>query len=133
MIRQRMLYPNQPMDKCQFDKDDEEQTFHLGAFVDSKLVSVASFTFERHPDLQEPYQFHLQGMATLPDHQKKGLSSELLKIAFPIVKQNMCNIVWCHARENAVGYYEKVGFEQIGEPFDVPGEGPHRLMLYRLS
>lgn len=132
-IRQQMLRPDSPIDKCKFDGDEEDQTFHLGAFMDNKLVSVASFYFEKHPDLKEPFQFRLRGMATLPDYQHKGLSTELLKMAFPIIKQNFCHLCWCNARVSATGFYQKVGFEKVGEEFDIPGIGPHLLMFKKLG
>ena len=49
-------------ESCQFKGDDEDQTFHLGAFIDGQLVSVASMYFEKHPDIEEPYQYQLQGI-----------------------------------------------------------------------
>lgn len=128
-----MLRPDSPIERCKFARDEEDQTFHLGAFMDNKLVSVASFYFEKHPDLEEPFQFRLRGMATLPDYQHKGLSTELLKMAFPIIKQNFCHLVWCNARVTAVEFYQKVGFEKVGEEFDIPGIGPHLLMFKSLN
>jgi predicted GNAT family N-acyltransferase len=127
-IRQQMLRPGQSIDQCNFTGDEDDQTFHLGAFKEGKLISVASFYFENHPILTEPYQFRLRGMATLNEHQRKGLSSALLKTAFPIIKQNLCPVVWCNARKGAVGFYEKIGFTVTGTEFDIPGIGPHFLM-----
>lgn len=132
-IRQKMLRPTLPKEEVRFPGDDDEQTFHLGGFIDSKLASVASFYFERNPEFNEPYQFRLRGMATLSENQGQGLSSELLKMAFPIIKQNMCSLLWCNAREGAVGFYEKVGFEKVGEYFDIPTIGKHILMIKKID
>ncbi|MCO4795379.1 MAG: GNAT family N-acetyltransferase [Bacteriovoracaceae bacterium] len=132
-IRQQMLRTDSPIERCKFTGDEEDQTFHLGAFMDSKLVSVASFYFEKHPELDEPFQFRLRGMATLPEYQGKGLSTELLNMAFPIIKQNFCHLVWCNARVSAVEFYQKVGFEKVGEEFDIPGIGPHLLMYKNIG
>ena len=133
-IRSKMLFRgDNPNESCQFKGDDEDQTFHLGAFIDGQLVSVASMYFEKHPDIEEPYQYQLQGMATLVEHQYKGLSSALLQVAFPIVKQNFCHLVWCNAREEAIGFYKQVGFEGIGDLFDIPPVGKHLLMVKYLD
>ena len=132
-LRHQMLRPGKPVESCVFVGDDDEQTFHLGAFVDSKLVSVASFYFEKHPKLLPPYQYRLRGMATLPEHQRSGLSSELLKMAFPIIKQNLATMLWCNARLTAVGFYEKVGFEKIGEVFSIADIGEHILMTKKID
>lgn len=129
-IRQQVLVPDHDLKKAKFENDDDEDiSFHLGAFKDSKLVSVASFYYERNPTFQDQHQYQLRGMATLPDFQGQGLSSELLTMAFPIIKQNFCTLLWCNARTTAVGFYEKVGFKKLNdEIFEIEGIGPHVLM-----
>lgn len=128
-----MLRQNRPIETCYFDGDDDEQTFHLGAFEDNKLVSVASFFFEKHEAINEENQYRLRGMATLPEFQNQGRSNALLKMAFPLIKQNMTSLLWCAARTSAVGFYEKIGFEPMGEIFEVPYTGPHQLMVKRID
>ena len=116
---------------CLFEGDEAEQTFHLGGFVEGQLVSVTSFYFEKHSLFEDPYQYRLRGMATLPEYQGQGFSSALLKMAFPIIKQNLCTLLWCNARTTAQGYYQKVGFEKVGEEF-ATDEGPHILMFKKI-
>ncbi len=72
-------------------------------------------------------------MATLPEHQNKGLSKALLQTAFPIIQNNHVNLLWCNARVDACGFYEKVGFNKMGEEFMIPDVGPHYLMLKILN
>jgi ribosomal protein S18 acetylase RimI-like enzyme len=38
--------------------------------------------------------------------------------------------LWCQARERAVSFYERAGFQVVGEPFDVPKIGEHRGMVW---
>jgi predicted GNAT family N-acyltransferase len=132
-IRQRMLREGFPIEDCIFKGDEEEQTFHLGAFEEGKLVSVASFYYDKNDTFDEPNQYRLRGMATLPDYQHRGLSRELLKMAFPLIKRNFCTLLWCNARTSAVGFYQKTGFEKVGEEFDIPTVGPHYLMFKKLD
>lgn len=132
-IRHRMLRPNGSIEDCMFQGDNDEMTFHLGAFVDKKLVSVASFYFEKHPAFEETYQYRLRGMATLPEHQGQGLSSALLRTAFPVIKHNQCRLLWCNAREKALGFYLKVGFTQTGELFTIQNIGKHILMSVKID
>jgi GNAT superfamily N-acetyltransferase len=128
-----MLRPNGTMDDCIFQGDNDELTFHLGAFVDKKLVSVASFYFEKNDRFTDPYQYRLRGMATLPEHQGQGLSSALLRTAFPVIKQNQCTLLWCNAREKAMGFYTKVGFHPEGVTFSIPHIGKHILMSIKID
>jgi GNAT superfamily N-acetyltransferase len=132
-IRHKMLRPSGTLEDCVFRGDNDELTFHLGAFVDSKLVSVASFYFERNDIFSDQYQYRLRGMATLPEYQGQGLSSALLRTAFPVIKQNQCTLLWCNAREKAMGFYLQVGFEATGEFFSVPNIGKHILMSIKID
>jgi GNAT superfamily N-acetyltransferase len=128
-LRHKMLRPHGSLQDCIYSGDADELTFHLGAFVEKKLVSVASFYFEAHPQFPtHPHQYRLRGMCTLPDFQGRGYSSALLKTAFPLIKQNQCTLLWCNAREGAEGFYQKVGFSSFGELFELPQIGQHRLM-----
>ena len=130
-IRQQVLIPDHDIKKGKFEHDDDDDvSFHLGAFEDSKLVSVASFFYDRNTMFKEEHQYQLRGMATLPEYQGRGLSSELLNMAFPIIKQNFCTLLWCNARTSAIGYYEKVGFQKHDENvFEIEGIGSHVLMF----
>ncbi len=132
-IRHKMLRPSGTVEDCMFQGDHDELTFHLGAFVDKKLVSVASFYFEKHPAFSEAYQYRLRGMATLPEYQGQGYSSALLRTAFPVIKQNQCSLLWCNAREKALGFYKKVGFVASGELFSIPNIGKHMLMSVKID
>lgn len=132
-IRHKMLRPSGTLEDCVFHGDHDEMTFHLGAFVEKKLVSVASFYFERNEKFPDPYQYRLRGMATLPEFQGQGHSQNLLRTAFPVIKQNQCTLLWCNAREKAIGFYEKVGFEPTGELFPLPQIGKHILMSIKID
>jgi GNAT superfamily N-acetyltransferase len=126
----QVLVPDHSLKKAKFEGDDDEDiSFHLGAFLDGKLVSVASFFYERNSKFPDLHQYQLRGMATLPEYQNRGLSRELLTMAFPIIKQNFCTLLWCNAKESAIGFYEKVGFlKHTGEVFEIAEIGPHVLM-----
>lgn len=132
-LRLKILRPNATIEQCQYPGDTDDLTFHLGAFKDDKLVSVASFYMDNHPTIEADYQFRLRGMATLDDFRGEGMSSSLLRTAFPLIKKNHVNTIWCNARTSAIGFYKKVGFEQIGGEFDIEGIGPHVLMVKNLE
>lgn len=130
-IRQQVLRAGLPIETCYFDYDNDEYTFHLGAYVNDHLASIASFYLIQNPAFEDKYQFQLRGMATLPEYQGQGLSSALLKTAFPIIEKNHVNILWCNARIEAIGFYEKVGFKSLGQEFEIEGVGAHKLMFKR--
>lgn len=132
-LRSAILRDGLDVAHCYFDHDHDENTFHLGAFVNDKLASVASFYLEKHPEIEGEYQYRLRGMATLEKFQGQGLSRALLRTAFPMIRQNHVFLVWCNARVSAIGFYEKVGFQIRSEKFEIQGVGPHVVMSIDLS
>src|SRR5690349_5649460 len=109
-IRHEILRRGLPIESARFNGDTDESTFHLGAVLEGRLVSVASFFFRPNEFFSEDVQCQLRGMATLAEHQGKGLGRALLNAALSILPQNGCELVWCNARESAIGFYENMGF-----------------------
>ena len=128
-IREHMLNESSPLGEHAFVMDDDDLSFHLGAFVNNRLVSIASFYFEKHPYIDGENHCRICGMATLNEFQKNGYSTALLNAAIPLIKRNSCNLVWCNVRESAIGFYQKSGFHVQGESFELPEGGKHRLMI----
>jgi GNAT superfamily N-acetyltransferase len=131
-IRNKVLRPNEIKTDYIFPGDEDESTLHLGAFLDGTLVSAATFLFQAHPKIDGKVPVRLRGMATLSKHRKKGLSKALIETAMPIVKQNQCDVLWCEAREQAIGFYLSLGFQTYGGLFQREFIGPHQLMYLTL-
>ena len=119
------------MDECRFTGDDNPDSFHLGYFVNEQLVCVASF----HPQGYAEFTgrgYQLRGMATLKEHQGKGLGTQLVNFAVVYLRGQKANYIWCNARQVAVSFYANVGFEMVSKEFDIPGIGPHYAMYAKL-
>jgi ribosomal protein S18 acetylase RimI-like enzyme len=43
------------------------------------------------------------------------------------------NLIWFNARENAVKFYEKLGYTKQGNPFIIDGIGSHYVMYKMLT
>lgn len=127
-LRHKILRPNQTIEDCQYPGDEDDGSFHLGAYVDEKLVSVASFYIDRYEKIEDEFQYRLRGMATEPEHRGKGYSLALLNTAIPLIEKNNIHVLWCNARSGALGFYQKVGFEVISDEFEIEGIGPHFVM-----
>jgi len=129
-IRQEVLRPGKPINECYFDGDQAEDTFHLGVFVQHKLAGVASFMKNSNPLFSPPIQFQLRGMAVIEDYKKQGLGAELLKKGESIIFLKFKEpFLWFNARTHAVGFYQKFGYQTIGEEFDIPGVCKHIVMF----
>jgi predicted GNAT family N-acyltransferase len=68
-------------------------------------------------------------MATGPDVRGSGVGKELLLDGLARVAARGGDLVWCHARTTAAGFYERLGFSVVTQPYDRPGIGPHVGML----
>jgi len=59
----------------------------------------------------------LRQMAVASDYQRKGLGQELLLFAERTAKENGYSAIRMHARKTATGFYEKIGYNVMGEEF----------------
>ncbi len=132
-IRHKVLRPNQTLEDCQFPGDHDHGTFHLGAYKGDKLISIASFYQENHPDIEGNVQFRLRGMATLEEYRKEKAGSRLLISAEDMLKKQHTDSWWCNARVGVADYYKKLGLREHGEVFDLPPIGPHIVMYKTLT
>ncbi|MET3695815.1 acetyltransferase (GNAT) family protein [Bacillus oleivorans] len=134
-IRHQVLRPNQTIEDCKYDGDFDLDTFHVGAFLDEELVSIASFYRESSPGFPEVLQYRLRGMATLEHVRNQKAGSSILHFAERILEKREASLWWCNARVSVSDYYKKLGLHEYGEVFEIEPIGPHKLMykkLYRL-
>jgi predicted GNAT family N-acyltransferase len=132
-VRQRVLRPHQQPEELVYPSDDDADTFHLGAVNESGDV-LAILSMYRHaqpptdPD-GEPKAWRIRGMASVPKARGTGLGRELVERARDRVWAIDRDPIWCNARENAFGFYQKLGFEIVGGIFEIDGIGPHAVMV----
>ena len=69
-------------------------------------------------------------MAVREDVRGSGAGRKILEalIAHAASQGLPCEI-WCNGRANVKGYYERFGFVQQSDIFDLPHLGPHVLMV----
>ncbi|KLU06610.1 putative acetyltransferase [Rhodopirellula islandica] len=70
----------------------------------------------------------LRQMAVAPDRQGEGIGAKLLAEVEASLEQRGYTQFQLHARETAIGFYEKVGYTAIGETFTEISL-PHRKMV----
>jgi len=131
-IRYKVLRPNQSIESIKYESDVFRNSFHLGAYVDTKLISVASFLKERHSSFDEINQYRLNGMATLNEYRGKGAGSTLLIEGEKILKKRHARLLWCNAKFPVSNYYTGFGLREHGEVFVIDSIGPHKLMYKKL-
>ena len=132
-IRHKILRPHQDIEDSKYPSDHEEGSFHVGAFLDDKLVTVVSFCLEKHPDFPEKAQYRLRAMATLDDYRMLGAGRLAVRFAEEIISDKGTDLLWCKGRTSVQKYYENLGFKAHGEAFDYPPIGPHIIMYKKLE
>ena len=64
-----------------------------------------------------PKEVRLRQMAVISGLQKHGIGKALMQFAENIARDRGFTKICMHARETAVGFYEKLGYKKIGERF----------------
>jgi GNAT superfamily N-acetyltransferase len=116
--------------------------FHVGALQDGRVVSTAAFMIEAHPDYMAefgPLQWRLRGMASDPALQGQGLGGRVLAFGVAEVARRLITsgvasaTVWCSGRTGAQRFYERHGFQPIGDVYETPGTGPHFVFWRKVA
>ena len=72
-------------------------------------------------------------MAILESFQKNGYGQQLIERAEEISKQKNTDLIWLNAREKAVTFYQKLGYEVFSKPFDIVNIGLHYVMFKKID
>lgn len=131
-VRHPVLRSGKPIGSCHFDADELETTKHFGYIDHGRLVGVASLFAVKNEAFESPKQFQLRGMAVLLDHQKKGIGEKLAFHTEKYAIRENADLIWFNAREVAVGFYQKLGYEIFGKPFPISDIGLHYIMFKKL-
>lgn len=126
-LRFLVLWPHKlGMEECLLDIDFNEGTRHFAARNHlNEVVACCTMVLEPKEIEAQVYGVRLRAMATHPNIRGKGTGKELLLYAMSKFKDGK---FWCDAREVAVPFYLKCGWNVRSEPYDIPIIGKHFLM-----
>jgi GNAT superfamily N-acetyltransferase len=113
--------------------DDLPAGVHIGAEDDDGTVVGTCFVYPDpcpwRPGLTGTW--HLRQMATAPERRGEGIGTAVLEAAVEHVRAQDAPLLWCHARETAVGFYAAHGFLSYGEVFIDPEHPIPHLRMWR--
>ena len=132
-VRHPVLRAGKPLKTCHFDGDEYETTVHFGLLTKGKLVGVASIFEASSAYFESENQLQLRGMAVLEPHRMKGFGEALLRHSEKHAEARRCEILWFNARIIAVPFYERCGYQTIGDTFDIGDIGAHYVMYKKLA
>ncbi len=133
-LRQRILRPGQAEHELVYPGDDDADSLHVGAFDGERLLGVAS-VYRQPPEgaAGTPGDWRLRGMAVVPEARLRGVGAALLAACEAHARARGGTRLWFNARLDALPFYRARGYVVIGEPYDLPGIGPHCFAERRLD
>ena len=103
-------------------------TLHLGIYLKDNLIGVCSFFQNSHSNILQEAQYQIRGMAIIKNFQRKGLGYQILNYGENLLKEKNTRIIWCNAREVALHFYKKNGYQISGDSFPIGDIGLHYVM-----
>lgn len=146
-LRRRALRPHLPVEASIYP--EEAKAIHFALYLPGTLgantpISIVTAHPEAlpgsspsgsnpgEPNPGEAVHWRIRGMATEPTHINQGHGSKVLKALLDWGQAQGIPLFWCNARERAVPFYERFGFQTCSELFEIPSIGMHKRMKLEL-
>ncbi len=101
--------------------ESEKENILIGAFEDDDILGCCMLVEENSRIIR------LRQMAVLNNLQGKGVGRAIMNFAENIARDRGYKVLSMHARKNAIGFYEKMGYHVTGDEF-TEVTIPHLLM-----
>ncbi len=105
--------------------ENERDNMLIAAFEEDEILGCCMLVEEK------PGTLRLRQMAVLNDLQGKGIGRALMNFAENLARDRGYRIMSMHARKNAIGFYEKMGYKVAGNEF-IEVTLPHYVMEKKL-
>ena len=131
VLRMSVLRDGTPSQDPRYADDDTEGSVNLGIRESGILVACSTWLPRPWPLDQSAPATQLRGMAVAKHLQSQGLGNILLQAGITRAKAHESTYVWARARDRALYFYERNGFETIGDQFidEASGLAHHLVML----
>jgi len=103
----------------------EKEDILIGAFDEDEILACCLLTKVDHETLK------LRQMAVQNNLQGKGIGASLMSFAETLARDKGYKNLMMHARDSAIGFYEKFGYKIKGDEF-IEVNVPHHVMEKRL-
>src|SRR6476619_3265733 len=90
----------------------EKNNLHIVAYEDERMLGCCMLLEE------DPETVRLRQMAVMNDLQGKGIGKALMQFAENLARDRGYKKITMHARKDASGFYEKMGYKRVGKEFD---------------
>ena len=133
-LRRFVLRRGTPTDEVNFVTDRQPGTRHLAIRdADGDLIATSTWFESTAPTAPEARAVQLRAMAVHDDHQGRGLGAILIAAGAAHATAIGAEMLWANARDSALGFYERQGFEAVGDGFlTADTRIPHHVVVRRL-
>lgn len=95
----------------QDELEQEKEHMHMAAYEDDQILGCCMLVKEGEDTVR------LRQMAVVNDVQGKGIGRALMQFAENLARDRGYKRITMHARKNAIGFYERLGYKKKGEEF----------------
>ena len=110
-LRDEILRKPLGLNFSQEELEKERNNMHMAAYEDDQMLGCCMLVEE------DPQTVRLRQMAVVDDVQGKGIGRALMQFAENLARDRGYKRITMHARKNAVGFYEKMGYKKFGDEF----------------
>ncbi|MBN8688657.1 MAG: GNAT family N-acetyltransferase [Chitinophagales bacterium] len=110
-LRDMILRKPLGLDFTSAELEEEKENIMIGAFEEEDILGCCMLVEENNRIIR------LRQMAVLNNLQGKGIGRAIMNFAENIARDRGYKVLSMHARKNAIGFYEKMGYKVVGEEF----------------
>jgi N-acetylglutamate synthase-like GNAT family acetyltransferase len=103
----------------------EQHDILIGAFDDGRILGCCVLTPTSETAIR------LRQMAVAKNQQHKGIGNAIMQFAENLARDKGYRIMTMHARDTAIGFYQKLGYQVVGDEF-IEVTVPHHVMEKKL-
>lgn len=133
-LRVRVLRKGTPTTHCNYPEDNYPDVVHLGIVDNDAVIATSTWFTKPCPEVEGVPAMQLKGMAVDDQIQTRGLGRAVIDAGITHARNTGAEIVWARARDSALDFYMKCGFEVAGDGFiDEPTGMPHHIVVRNIT
>ena len=120
-LRSEVLRKPIGLDFTEEELDKEKDEILIGAFDEDEMIGCCMLTKTEEGELR------LRQMAVKDDLQGTGIGASIISFAENLARDKGFGKIVMHARDTAVGFYEKLGYKIVGDAFTEVNLPHHKM------
>lgn len=118
-LREQLLRKPLGMTFTSEELDNEKDEVMIGSFDEEDMLGCCILT------KVDENTVRLRQMAVQPEYQRKGVGASIMSFAENLARDKGYKYLIMHARDTAIGFYEKFGYKIKGDSFTEVGLSHH--------